>query len=88
MGYRVKLTPRAARELKALPKHVRKRIIRWLDLLADVPFREGTKKLEGRGGLRRVHASKEYVIVFVVQKKQVLVLVVRVAHRGDVYRGL
>ena len=88
MAYRVELTPKAAAELEALPKHVQRRIVRWLDLLAADPRREGTKKLKGLGELRRVHASKDYAIVYVVGDKEVLVLVVRVAHRKDVYRGL
>jgi len=88
MAWRVELTSRAAGELEALPKHVRKRIVRWLDLLADDPRREGTKKLEGRGELRRVHASKDYVIVYTLLKRRILVLVIRIAHRKDAYRGL
>jgi len=88
MAYRVELTPKAAGELAALPRHVRKRIVRWLVLLGDNPHREGTKKLEGRGELRRVHASKDYVIIYTVRKREVLVLVLRVAHRKDAYRGL
>jgi mRNA interferase RelE/StbE len=64
------------------------RIARWLDLLSDDPRREGTKKLEGPKDLRRVHASKDYVIVYTVRGKEVLVLIVRVAHCKEVYRGL
>ena len=56
--------------------------------MTDGPRCEGTKKLEGRGELRRVHASKDYVIVYAVRDKEVLVLIVRVGHRREVYRGL
>jgi len=86
--YRVAFTARAEQELAELPRHIQKRIARWLDLLSDDPRREGTKKLQGRGELRRVHASTDYVIVYVVRAKAVLVLVVRIAHRKEVYRGL
>ena len=88
MGYRVAFTPRAEKEVEALPRQVQKRVARWLDLLADDPRREGTKKLEGRGELRRVHVGRDYVIAYAVRAKEVLVLVVRVAHRREVYRGL
>jgi len=88
MPYRIAFTPQADQELEALPAHVRKRVARWIDLLADDPRREGTKKLHGQGELRRVHASKDYVIVYVVRQRHVLVLIVRVAHRKDVYRRL
>ncbi len=88
MRYRIAFTPRSEKELEELPRRIQRRIARWLDLLADDPRREGTKQLEGRSGLRRIHASKDYVIIYVVRDKEVLVLIVRVAHRKDVYRGL
>ena len=71
-----------------LPRHIQKRIARWLDLLRDDPRREGTKKLKEHGELRRVHASKDYVIVYEVRNKTLLVLIVRVAHRKDAYGDL
>ena len=88
MRYRIAFTARSEKELEGLPRHVQKRIARWLALLSDDPRREGTRKLEGHGELRRVHASRDYVIVYTVRDEEVLVLVVRVAHRKDAYRGL
>ena len=88
MAYRIELTPRAADEFRDLPRPAQTRILRWLDLLSDDPRRPGTKQLVGRPELRRVHASKDYVIVYTIHEKRVVVLVVRVAHRKDVYRGL
>jgi mRNA interferase RelE/StbE len=88
MQYRIGLTARAAEEFNDLPRHVQKRVARWLDLLAEDPRREGTKKLEGTTELRRVHASMDYVIVYTIREKEILVLVVRVGHRREVYRRL
>ena len=86
--YRVELTNRAAKELERLPKPIQKRIARWLDVLAADPCCEGSKQLEGKGHLRRVHAGKDYVIVYTVLDDVVVVLVVRVAHRREAYRTL
>ncbi len=88
MRYRIALTARAEKELDALPRHVQKRLARWIDLLADDPRREGTAKLAGHGDLRRVHASKDYVIIYTIRAKDVLVLILRTAHRKDAYRSL
>jgi mRNA interferase RelE/StbE len=88
VAYRIELTPKAADEFRALPRPAQARVLRWLDLLAEDPRRPGTKQLVGRPDLRRVHASKDYVVVYTIYEKQVLVLVVRVAHRKEVYRGL
>jgi mRNA interferase RelE/StbE len=88
MRHLIALTARAEKEFDGLPRHIQKRVARWLDLLADDPLREGTKKLEGHADLRRIHASKDYVIIYTIRHKEVLVLVMRVTHRKDVYRGL
>lgn len=88
MGYRVDLTPRAAKELERLPKPIQKKIARWLDVLAEDPRCTGSKKLEGARDLHRVHAGKDYVIVYTILEDALLVLVVRSAHRREAYRRL
>ena len=88
MRYQVAFTPRAEREFDGLPRHVQKRVARWMDLLSDAPRREGTRQLAGQEGLRRVHAGRDHVIIYTIRDKEVLVLIVRVAHRKHVYRGL
>jgi len=88
MAYRVDLTPRAAKELERLPQGIRKRVGRWLDLLARDPRCQASKKLEGAKDLYRVHAGKDYVIVYTIADDVVLVLVVRVAHHREAYQRL
>ncbi|HEY3244954.1 MAG TPA: type II toxin-antitoxin system RelE/ParE family toxin [Phycisphaerae bacterium] len=88
MAYTVKLSVRAERQFKSLPEHVRKRVARWIELLAENPYRRPSCQLEGYPDLRRVHASKDYVIVYSVLEDEVVVLIVRVAHRREVYRRL
>ena len=46
------------------------------------------RQLEGYPDLRRIHAGKDYVIVYSVFDDEVVVLVVAVAHRREVYRRL
>jgi mRNA interferase RelE/StbE len=88
MAYTVKLAAKAQRQVEELPQHVRKRVARWLSLLAEDPYRKPSSQLEGYPDLRRIHASKDYVIVYSVLEDEVVVLVVRVAHRREVYRRL
>ncbi len=85
MAYRVEFTPKAEEEYKNLPSNIQKRIDRWLGLLAEDPRQARTKQLKSRPELRRVHAGPDYVIVYTIRTK-ILVLVVKVAHRKDVYR--
>lgn len=88
MSYQIELTPRAVKELERLSKPVQKRIARWFDVLAEEPRCEGAKKLEGGSDLYRVHAGRDYVIVYTILDDAVVVLVVRVANRREAYRGL
>ncbi len=88
MAYTIKLSGKAERQLEELPEHIRKRVARGMDLLSQDPFRRPSCQLEGYPELRRLHASKDYVIVYSVLTREVVVLVVRIAHRREVYRGL
>jgi len=88
MAYTVKLSGKAQRQLEKLPHHVQQRVARWLNLLSEDPHRQPSRQLEGYPELRRIHASKDYVIVYSVLKGELVVLVIRVAHRREVYRGL
>jgi mRNA interferase RelE/StbE len=88
MAYVVKLVDKAERQLAALPTAIQKRVARWLKLLSEDPHRTPSRQLEGYPDLRRVHASKDYVIVYSVLEAEVVVLVVRIAHRREVYRQL
>ena len=88
MNSRVVLAPAAEEEVLGLPASVQRRVIRWLDLLAEDPRRSGARKLRGRDDLYRVHAGKDYVIVYRIADRHLLILVVRVAHRSEVYRRL
>lgn len=88
MAYAIKFSGKAQRQLEELPEHIRKRVARWIGLLAENPLRKPSRQLEGYPELRRVHASKDYVIVYSVLEDEVVVLVVRVAHRREVYRRL
>ena len=88
MAYTVKLAGKAERQLEKLPQHIQQRVARWLNLLSQDPYRPPSRQLEGYPELRRIHASKDYVIVYSVLENELVVLVIRVAHRREVYRGL
>lgn len=88
MRYQVTFTEAARKSLRDLPNHVQKRVKRWIDLLAEDPRRPGTRQLVGHPTIRRVHASKDYVILYTIEQEKVEVIVLRVENRRDVYRRL
>ena len=84
-SYRVLIKPSAAREIEAVDqKKVRQRIVKTILALAVEP-RPGCEKLAGENERYRVRVGR-YRIVYSIADDERVVLVVRVAHRKDVYR--
>lgn len=82
---RIELKPSVVRQLAALQPRDRRRVARAIDALAAHPRPPGVDKLKGADDLWRVWVG-DYRIVYTIADDRLLVLVVRVAHRRDVYR--
>jgi mRNA interferase RelE/StbE len=84
MKYEVKLKSSVKKQLKKLDKDHTERILVRIYLLADNPYPNGAKQLTGMKAYRiRIG---DYRVIYEVIKKQLIVQVIRVAHRKDVYR--
>jgi mRNA interferase RelE/StbE len=87
MTCRIELTPAAARAVRKLPADVRRRVARKIDALASDPRPADSTKLEGEDGLYRVRTG-DYRIIYAVHDEVLLVVVVRIGHRRDIYKAL
>lgn len=87
MAQRIELKPSAVRALSGLPPKDRRRIASKIDSLAENPRPRGAEKIEGRKNLYRVR-SGDYRIIYEVQDKFLLILVVKIGHRREVYERL
>lgn len=87
MSYRVEFAPSAAREFRRMDRQLQVRLKTRIDALAENPRPHGAKQLAGLKGLYRVREG-DYRIVYQVQDEVLLVLVVGVGHRREVYRKL
>ena len=85
--YRVELTDDADAELSALLVRFRRQIVRKLRTLEDNPRPPQAKRLTNEDHLYRLR-SGDYRILYQVGDAVLLVLVVRVGNRRDVYRRL
>jgi mRNA interferase RelE/StbE len=85
--YRVLIKPSARKELLAIPtKKDRQRLVRRIEILAEDPRPAGCQKLTG-GDRYRIRQGP-YRIVYELQDEELVVLVVKIGHRRDVYRAL
>ena len=75
----------AAKEIEAISrKKDRQRVVRWIRQLAEDPRPPGCQKLSGRDRYRVRQGS--YRIVYAIEDQRLIVYVVKVGHRSDVYR--
>jgi mRNA interferase RelE/StbE len=81
--YRIELRPAAARALEKLDPNVRPRVQGAISLLAQDPRPPASRPLRGRPGYR-VRVG-EYRIIYTVADDVLLVVVVTLGHRRDVY---
>jgi mRNA interferase RelE/StbE len=85
--YKVSIKRSAVKEIEAIPqKKERQRIIRRIGLLAKDPHPPGSRKLSGHDKFRVRQGS--YRIVYSIEDNELIVVVVKVGHRKDVYRGV
>ena len=86
MAYTIELAPAARRQLKKLDSELRRRVARSIDGLAKDPRPDGVVKLTDVSPPPYRVREREYRIVYAIEGDRLLVLVVRIAHRGEVYR--
>ena len=85
--YRVLIKPSAVKEIEALPrKKDRQRIVKKIEQLGDEPRPAGCQKLSGHDRYRI--RQGQYRIVYGIEDDKLIVYVVKVGHRKDVYRAL
>lgn len=85
-SYRVFIKPSAAKEIEAVDqKKDRQRIVAGIRSLADDPRPPGCEKLAGEDDRYRLRVGR-YRVIYSVGDGELLVVVVRVGHRKDVYR--
>ena len=86
-SYSVEIKRSAAKSLKALPTGARARLRAAISDLADEPRPHGHKTLDAKKKLYRVRVGS-YRAVYQVHDNRLVVLIVRVADRKDVYDRL
>lgn len=82
--YQITFRSSAVKELRKLPDDYRKSISGAIDSLAHAPRPKGVKKMAGAHAWRiRVG---DYRVVYSIEDKQLIIQVIRIGHRREVYR--
>ncbi|MBW1728010.1 MAG: type II toxin-antitoxin system RelE/ParE family toxin [Deltaproteobacteria bacterium] len=87
MKYRIEVKRTAAKALKKISKSEQKRIIKAIDSLAENLPNLDTTKMKGNNPFHKIRVG-DYRIVYEIQDDVLLILIVKIGHRKDVYRSL
>jgi len=82
--YKIELKKSAIKELTKIPKGNLKRIIQRITSLKSNPHPPGAEKLSGEEKYRI--RCGNYRILYLIEEDLLIIYVIKVAHRKDVYR--
>jgi len=74
-----------AKDLRSIPKKDIKRILKCVETLCSDPRAEGCTKLSGQERYRVRQGV--YRIIYEIQETELVIMVVKVAHRSIVYKN-
>ena len=87
MAYGIIITKSAEKEFQALTKPEQRAIDARIQELAKDPRPPGAAKIRGFQDIYRIRAG-DYRIVYRIQDDELIVLIIRIGHRRDVYRHM
>ena len=87
MKYRIEFKRSAAKALRSMPKRDRIRICDKIDDLSEKLPERKTTKLKGDNPFHRIRVGN-YRIIYEIQDEILLILVLKIGHRKNIYRKL
>jgi mRNA interferase RelE/StbE len=83
--YRVEIMRSALKQLEALRREEQERLTAEINALADDPRPSGVERLKGVADQYRIRVGS-YRVIYTIRDDRLIVLVLRIGHRRDVYR--
>jgi mRNA interferase RelE/StbE len=85
MTYRIEFAKQAAKQFRLIPIREQQRLKPKIDALITETRPDSVVKLSGEEALYRIRVG-DYRIIFTIQDDRLLVLILKIGHRKDVYR--
>ncbi len=89
MSYQIEFKKSALKELQKCPSTVQSKILDAIALLRINPFTQilNIKKLKGAEALFRLRIG-EYRLIYEIQGHRLTLIVIKIGHRKEIYRGI
>ena len=81
----IEISRTAERQLRKLPRSDQERLVRAILTLANDPFPRSARKLSGYDDVFRIRVGS-YRVIYSVSTATLIVIVLKVGHRKDVYQ--
>lgn len=85
MTYAITYVPSAAKAIRKLDRSTARRVIGAISELANNPRPSGCVQLKGGDGVYRIRVG-DYRVIYDIQDDVLVILVLKVGHRREVYR--
>lgn len=85
--YKILYKKSVDKDLRKLSSPIRVQIVKKIQLLAVNPMPKGITKLRGSTDLYRLRHS-DYRIIYRINGKELIILIIKVGHRKDVYKDI
>ena len=83
-SYKIAFKPSVKKDLRGIPRHDVKRILKSIEGLSENPLPQNARSLTGRDAYRlRVG---RYRVIYAIDSEEVVILIIKIGHRGGVYR--
>ena len=86
-SFEIRWKTSAKKELKTLTQPTILKILKVIESLAENPYPHGTKKLQGTEHTYRLRIG-DYRIIYSVESSILLIEVIRIGHRKEVYKRI
>jgi len=87
LSYSIEIKKSAAKTLKKIPKLDLQRIVKKIDDIAENLPNQEMSKMKGDNPFHKIRVGN-YRIIYEIHEEVLIILIVKIGHRKDVYRNL
>ena len=87
MECRIKIAKSAFNRLKQLPEDIKTRLIKTINGLSTDPRPDNCVPIKGKKNAYRIRKGN-YRIIYTINDDYLLILIIRIGHRKDIYRNV
>jgi mRNA interferase RelE/StbE len=87
MAYSIEFRPALLKSLKRFPKKDLVRIKKIIEELGQNLPEPNTTRMKGKNSFHKIRTG-DYRIIYEIHDDRVVILIVKIGHRKDIYKGL